>query len=354
MVTVGIDPHKRVHVAVAVDAGGKRIGKPLTIRNDGQLIIALLKWIRSITDGAPVTWAIEDGRGFARRLADGLLLAGQDVVWVPSRLMAAHRKLHAATGSKSDVIDALATAHAAIGAPDLGRHRIDERIRELRILTDYRSDLVKRRTMIINQLKAQSHLWLDYTPGDLARSKALVLLHARIDSAQTGLHVRHVLTQMVTELAQLNQRISELDAMIKELISPLAPNLLQITGISHNSAAVLLAEIGDITRFSSSAKLARYTGCAPIPVYSSNHERHRLHRGGNRRLNSVLYTAAIVQKRFNPAAQELITRHESTKGARGARRILKRHLVDVIHQAMQLDRSSWQHQITTHQPVALT
>ena len=83
----------------------------------------------------------------------------------------------------------------------------------------------------------------------------------------------------------------------------MAPALLQITGISYNSAAVLIAEIGDITRFSSSAKLARYTGCAPIPVYSSDKERHRLHRGGNRRLNSVLYTAAIVQKRFHPAAR---------------------------------------------------
>ena len=38
--------------------------------------------IRSITDGT-ATWATEDGRGFARRLADGLLLAGQEVVWVP-------------------------------------------------------------------------------------------------------------------------------------------------------------------------------------------------------------------------------------------------------------------------------
>ena len=288
MVTVGIDPHKHVHVAVAVDAGGKRIGKPLTIRNDGQLIIALLKWIRSITGDAPVTWAIEDGRGFARRLADGLLLAGQDVVWVPSRLMAAHRKLHAATGSKSDAIDAVAAAHAAIAAPDLGRHRIDERVRELRILTDYRSDLVKRRTMIIDQLKAQSHLWLDYTPGDLARSKALTQLRARLDTAQVSPHVRHVLTEMITEIAEVNQRVGDLDALIKELISPLTPNLLQITGISHISAAVLVAEIGDITRFSSSAKLARYTGCAPIPVYSSDHERHRLHRGGNRRLNSVI------------------------------------------------------------------
>jgi transposase len=352
MVTVGIDPHKHVHVAVAVDAEGRRISRPLTLKNDALLITALLKWIRSITGGTPVTWAIEDGRGFARRLADGLLLAGHEVVWVPVRLAAAHRKLHAATGAKSDPVDAAAAAHAAIATPGLDRHRIDERVRELRVLVDYRTDLIKRRTMVINQLKAQLHVWLDHTPADLTRPKHLTSLTANLVTAGLGTHVRQALTDMTAEIDDLNRRVRSLDTTIKELVSPLAPSLLEITGISHTSAAVLITEIGDITRFPSSAKLARYTGCAPIPVYSSDKERHRLHRGGNRRLNSVLYTAAIVQKRFHPAAQQLLARHEPTKGTRGARRILKRHLIDVIYRAMTTDQTTWQHHITRHQPAA--
>jgi transposase len=352
MVTVGIDPHKHVHVAVAVGADGTTIGKPLTVKNDALLIPALLKWTRSITDGTPVTWAIEDGRGFARRLADGLLLAGHEVVWVPTRLTAAHRKLHAATGAKSDTVDAAAAAHAAIATPGLDRHRIDERVRELRVLVDYRTDLIKRRTMVINQLKAQLHVWLDHTPGDLARPKHVAALITLLHTARLGAHVRQALTDMATGIAEFNRRVHDLDTTIKELVTPLAPTLLQITGISHISAAVLIAEIGDITRFPSSAKLARYTGCAPIPVYSADQERHRLHRGGNRRLNSVLYTAAIVQKRFHPGARELLARHEPTKGKRGARRILQRHLIDVIHRAMTTDQASWEHQITRHQLAA--
>lgn len=78
MVTVGIDPHKHVHVAVAVDAAGRQVGRPLIVKNGPHLITGLLTWIRSISGGTPVTWAIEDGHGFARRLADGLLLAGQE------------------------------------------------------------------------------------------------------------------------------------------------------------------------------------------------------------------------------------------------------------------------------------
>lgn len=348
MVTVGIDPHKHVHVVVAVDAAGRTVGKPLTFKNSALQLTALLTWIRAIAGGGPVTWAIEDGRGFARRLADGLLLSGQEVVWVPARLTAAHRRLHAAAGSKSDPADAAAAARAAMAMPELDRHRIDERARELRVLVDYRDDLVKRRTMAINQLKAQAHLWLDCTPGDLTRAKALSELTALADGSRLGSHVRLALADMAEEITGLNQRVRDLDAQIRDLVTPLAPNLLAITGISRNSAAVLIAEIGDITRFPTSAKLARYAGCAPIPVYSSDKERHRLHRGGNRRLNSVTYTAAIVQKRWLPEAQDLLARNEPAKGGRGARRILQRHLIDVIYRAMTADHESWQHDIIRH------
>lgn len=335
MLTVGIDPHQHVHVAVAVDTAGRQVARPLTVKNGPQLIAGLLAWIRSISDDSSVTWAIEDGHEFARRLADGLLTAGQEVVWVPTRLMMAHRKLHAASGAKSDAVDAAAVARAAIATPGLDRHRIDEHVRELRLLVDHRTDLVKRRTTVINQLKAQLHLWLEHTPGDLLRSRTVASVSALLAGTPLRPHVRHTLEDMLAEIADINRRVRELDATIRDLVSPLAPTLLQVTGTSHTSAAMLIAEIGDITRFPTSAKLARYTGCAPIPVYSSDKERHRLHRGGNRRLDAVLYTAAIVQRRWDPDAQKLLARHEATKGTRGARRILQLHLVDVVYRAMQ-------------------
>src|SRR5690349_3957710 len=267
MVTVGIDPHKHVHVAVAIDGAGRQIGDPLIVKNGPQLIGGLLTWIRSNTDESSVTWAIEDGHGFARRLADGLLLAGQEVVWVPTRLMMAHRKLHAPTGAKSDPVDAAAAAYAAIASPGLDRHRIDDHVRELRVVVDLRADLVRRRTMVINQLKAQLHVWLDHTPGDLLRAKTVASVSALLAESSLRPHVRDALHEMLNEVADINRRVHQLDHIVKELVIPLAPTLLQITGISHTSAAVLIAEIGDITRFPTSTKLARYTGCSQIPVY---------------------------------------------------------------------------------------
>jgi transposase len=120
MVTVGIDPHTQVHVAVAIGADGRQIGKDLTVKNGPAVVSGLLTGARAISKGRPVTWAIEDGRRFARRLADGLLLAGVEVVWVPTRLTAAHRKLHAATGAKWDAVDAAAAAYAGHRQPEPG------------------------------------------------------------------------------------------------------------------------------------------------------------------------------------------------------------------------------------------
>ncbi|MFJ5806640.1 hypothetical protein [Streptomyces sp. NPDC093093] len=51
---------------------------------------------------------------------------------------------------------------------------------------------------------------------------------------------------------------------------------------------------------------------------------------------------------FHPGARDLLARHTPKKGARGARRVLKRHLIDVIHRAMLQERASWQHHVTQH------
>lgn len=93
--------------------------------------------------------------------------------------------------------------------------------------------------MVINQLKAQLHIWMDHTPGDLARPKGLASVTALLDAASLGAHVCQVLTDMITEIAELNRRVCDLDGTIAERVAPLAPTLLEIIGISYISAAIL-------------------------------------------------------------------------------------------------------------------
>jgi transposase len=64
------------------------------------------------------------------------------------------------------------------------------------------------------------------------------------------------------------------------------------------SAAVILGETAGAARFRSKAHYARFTGTAPIPVWSGNTSgKVRLNRGGNRTLNCALHMIAITQAR---------------------------------------------------------
>jgi transposase len=88
----------------------------------------------------------------ARRLERDLIAAGESVVRVPPKLMANVRNC-ARTHGKSDPIDALAVARAALREPDLPVAHLDGVERELRLLIEHREDLVAERTRIISRLR---------------------------------------------------------------------------------------------------------------------------------------------------------------------------------------------------------
>jgi transposase len=144
MMVIGIDAHKRSHTAVMVDDNGRELVTK-TVGATTQDHLRLLKWASSV-DGERL-WAVEDCRHLTRRLERDLIAAGESVVRVPPKLMA-HIRDSARTYGKSDPIDALAVARAALREPDLPVGRLDGVERELRLLVDHREDLVAERTRI--------------------------------------------------------------------------------------------------------------------------------------------------------------------------------------------------------------
>jgi transposase len=101
---------------------------------------ALLTWANKHDDQERL-WPIEDCRHLSSRLERDLLAAGEQVVRVPPKLMS-HVRDSARTFGKSDPIDALAIARAALREPDLPVARLDGAEREIRRLVDYPEDLV--------------------------------------------------------------------------------------------------------------------------------------------------------------------------------------------------------------------
>jgi transposase len=95
-----------------------------------------------------------------------------------------------------------------------------------------------------------------------------------------------------------------------------------------DAAAGLVAELGQARRGLSEAQLAAMAGVAPLEASSAGGVRHRLNRGGNRRLNRLLHVIALIQARIYPPAQAYLARRQRAgRTAREARRALKRHLV---------------------------
>src|SRR5262245_41528435 len=148
MVVLGADLHKRTHTVVAVDEHGRKLAeRTVSAARDGHL--ELRRWAAQWPERR---WALEDGRHLSRRLEADLLRAGEDIVRVPPKLMAGARRSTREPG-KSDPIDALAVARAALREPDLPAASLDGVEREVRLLVDRREDLVAERTREIQRLR---------------------------------------------------------------------------------------------------------------------------------------------------------------------------------------------------------
>jgi len=344
MVVLGVDPHKKTHTVVAVDEAGRELAK-ITVKTTTAGHLKLLRWAGQHPQRR---WAVEDGRHVAGRLLRDLNAAGEAVTCVPTKLMAGARA-GARTRGKSDPIDALAVARAAQREPDLPTAHLDQDCLDLRLLVDHREHLVAERTRNINRLR-----W------------HLVDLAPDLEPAGEKLTTQRVLTRLITQLDQLDQltrldggagrvrqglamdlarriladtvQILQLERDIVAKVTPLAPTLMGLFGVAGLTAAKLLGEVAGIERFTTPAKLANHAGTACIPVWSGNHERHRLNRGANRQLNCAIHRVAITQVRRHPPAQALFARRRAGGDTKaGAYRVLKRHLSDVIYRAMVTD-----------------
>src|SRR3954451_19433484 len=231
MVIFGIDAHKRTHTVVAVDEAGRQLATR-TFATSTAAHLELLSWAETL--GSARRWAVEDCRHVSRRLERDLLGAGQRIVRVPPKLMADSRRA-ARTYGKSDPIDALAVARAALREPDLPTARVDGPERIVRLLVDHPDDLVGERTRIMSRLRWHLHE-LDPTwspkPRSLDRPKTWTAIDTRLAARQPATIIEQPLTRVAGDLVercrQLTIAITQLRDEITTLIPPLAPTLLAI------------------------------------------------------------------------------------------------------------------------------
>ena len=252
MIVIGVDVHKHSLTAVAVDEAGRMLGERTVAAASGDV----LAWARGLDAGR--LWALEDCRQLTRALERELLAAGEELVRVPPKLMAPERRSGRARG-KSDPIDALAVARAALREPRLSRPRPDEQLyRDLKLLVDHRDDLVDERRRAQQRLRWHLHQ-LDPSfavpARRLDRPAQLDRVGRWLARRQPEVQVR-VARELVARCRSLTRTISELDHELQERTVQTAPALLELPGCGVLTAAKLLAEVGPIDRFDSDAQLA--------------------------------------------------------------------------------------------------
>ena len=79
------------------------------------------------------------------------------------------------------------------------------------------------------------------------------------------------------------------------IVARMAPRLLELPGVGPITAAITLLAFSHPGRIHSEAAFAALAGACPIPASSGNTVRHRLNRGGDRRLNRALHTIVLVR-----------------------------------------------------------
>lgn len=382
---VGVDVGKATHHACAVDQDGKVVfSKP--VPNGQAAIEALIA--RAGKAATEVVWALDMTSGVAGLLLALLLGTGQPVRYVPGRLVNRMAGAFAGEG-KSDAKDAKTIAETARLRGDLVPITSpDQVITDLQVLTAQREDLMADWVRGVNRLRAllasifpALERAFDYsarsplilltgyqTPAALRAAGADTIarflrehgawpkgIPAMARTAVAAANEQSVtlpaeavtaplIARLAAELLELDRRIKDFDKQLSGRFGEhrQADKITSIPGFGPILGAQLLADTGGDLQaaFSNPARLAAYTGLAPVPR-DSGRVKGNLHRPKryHRRLRRVFYMAALSAiKPDGPSRTYYQRKRAEGKIHTQALIALARRLIDIVWAIMRDDR----------------
>ena len=333
-VTVGVDTHRDVHVAVALDQLGRRLDQ-IELATTRAGYERLLAWAESL--GAVEAFGVEGtgcyGAGLAR------YLRARDMLVV--EVMRPNRQTRRRKG-KSDPTDAEAAARAVLSAEAAGSPKAgDDLVEMIRVLRVARGSAIKARTQATNALRSL----LVTAPPELrdqlrARSTSrLVDIAAQLRPGALGSPLaasKLALRQLARRCQMLEAEITCLDTELAKLTAAASPRLIEAFGVGTDTAGALLVAAGDNPeRLRSEAAFSMLCGSSPIKASSGKTNRHRLNRGGNRQANAALFRIVLVRMRYHQPTRDYVLRRTSEgKSKREIIRCLKRYVAREIYAAL--------------------
>jgi len=322
---IGVDTHRDRHALAVVAAATGVVWYETTIETTRGGYRAALDLAHEQAPGRRV-FALEGSGCYGRGLARFLGERRERVVEVE------RPRRESRSRAKSDALDAIAAARAALARPPALPRASGER-EALRVLVVTREAAIAVRRAGLNQLRALVVVApepLRIQPRSLSRARLLgdcARLRPRAQEQPELAASKLALRSCARRVRAANEEARALEREIERLVRALAPPLLEQAGIGPISAARILLAWSHRGRLRGEAAFARLAGAAPIPASSGNTIRYRLDRGGDRQLNRALHTILLARRKHDPNTIAYIARRTSEgKTPREATRCLKRYL----------------------------
>jgi len=334
---VGVDTHKSTHTAVVINCFNEKLGE-ITFENKPSAFDSLLQEVKKYTTkGMSMVFGLEDTGSSGRALAVFLKSNKKMVKKVNATYTHSERKklpiMH-----KTDSFDAWCIAKVLLDNYDtLPEANPDDIYWTLAMLVSRRSALVKSNVALKQQLhsyvvqhypsyrsffsvfdcKAGLEFWEKYpsptslkdvtiselgkflhTPssgffGEKRASKILELVEKDGDTKTEYQESRDFLVSTcIRQVKQNNGEMEKIEVEMQKLMSRLGYRLETFPGIDLVTASGFTSQIGDIERFSSADKLAKYAGISPVTFSSGESDKKFSNRQGDRTLYHLFHSLA--------------------------------------------------------------
>lgn len=392
MVYVGIDVAKDKHDCFIINSDGVVLFDVFTIQNNMVGFEDLLFKIKTAEkNSSKVKVGLEATGHYSCNILGFLKNKGLTTIVINPLYTSLSRKSISLRKTKTDKVDARTIASMIMS--DVSLKPYSDKLyhnEDLKSLTRYRFDKVSQRaklkqsvSRLVNILfpeletfvstlhgKAVYELLLEFPSAQHIASANLKHLTNLLNTASKGrfqrttadeiretarksissylpaksLELRHT----IKLIRELSSEIAEIEAEIKKIMDVINPPLLSMPGIGQNLGAMIIAEIGDLSRFDSPDKILAFAGCSPTTYQSgqlySSHA--KMEKRGSRYLRWALLNAAAYVCKWEPTFAAYLGK----KRAEG-----KHYYVAISHAAKKLVRVLYHLETTgeTYSPIAI-
>ena len=379
MIYAGIDVAKDKHDCFITNSDGEVLFKAFTIPNNREGFEDLYQKILSATDDLTnVKVGLEATGHYSYNILGFLLDKGLTTFVINPLHTSLFRKSLSLRKTKTDKVDSHTIATMLMSDVNLKSYSdISYHNEELKSLTRYRFDKVKERaklktsvsrlvTILFPELEklvptlhmpsisallsefpgalqiASAHLTrltnllYETSKGRYGKDTAILFRETARTSIGSNMTVKSLeLKHTLKLIGELDTEIDEIEQEIKRIMDELHSPILTIPGISYRMGAMILAEIGDFSRFDSPDKILAYAGLSPSTYQSGQLESSHSHmeKRGSRDLRYALFNAAKFVCRWDPVFAAYLAK----KRAEG-----KHYNVAVSHAAKKLVRVIYQ------------